>query len=449
MALKTSDYLKSQYLDIIGNKTYNKDKQYNEVYMEFQRDYYLQKLINRKSNGFIKVITGIRRCGKSYLLFNLFKKHLIESGVKSKNIIELSLDDDQSEELLDRKKLGEYIRNKIVDDKMHYLLIDEIQFVEGFEKVLNGLTKIENLDVYVTGSNSKFLSTDILTEFRGRGDEVRVYPLSFKEIKNGIKDLSNSDIWKEMSTFGALPQILNQHTDEQKKTALNTILNKVYIDDIINRNNISKTEYFEKTLNILASSIGSLTNPTKIANTFLSEKYGDISHKTVADYIEYAINAFLIEKAERYDVKGRKYISSPYKYYFTDIGIRNAKLNFRQYEPTHIMENIIYNELLKKGYNVDVGVVIVDEKGKSGVERKRLEVDFIINDNEERYYIQIAYSLAKDGKIEQELNSLKNIKDNFKKIIITFDDIKPYTTDDGIRVVNVFDFLLVDSIKEI
>ena len=417
--------------------------------MEFQRDYYLQKLINRKNNGFIKVITGIRRCGKSYLLFNLFKKHLLESGVKSNNIIELSLDDDQNEELLDRKKLGEYIRSKIVNNERYYLLIDEIQFVDGFEKVLNGLTKIENLDAYVTGSNSKFLSTDILTEFRGRGDEVRVYPLSFKEIKSGMKELSNSDIWKEMSAFGSLPQIVNQPTDDQKKSALNTILKKVYVDDIINRNNISKTEYFEKTLNILASSIGSLINPTKISDTFISEKYGDISHKTIADYIEYAINAFLIEKVERYDVKGRKYISSPYKYYFTDVGIRNAKLNFRQYEPTHIMENIIYNELLKMGYSVDVGVVIVDEKGKTGVERKRLEVDFIINDNEERYYIQIAYSLTKEGKIDQELKSLKNIKDSFKKIIITFDDIKPYTTEYGIRVVNVFDFLLVNSIKNI
>ena len=221
------------------------------------------------------------------------------------------------------------------------------------------------------------------------------------------------------------------------------------MDDIINRNNIAKTEYFEKTLNILASAIGSLTNPSKIADTFVSEKYGDISHKTVADYIEYAINAFLIEKAERYDVKGRKYISSPYKYYFTDIGIRNAKLNFRQYEPTHIMENIIYNELLKMGYSVDVGVVITDENNKKGMERKRLEVDFIINDNEERYYIQSAYSLTEKGKLDQELKSLKNIKDNFKKIVITFDDIKPYTTDDGIRVVNVYDFLSIDSVKKI
>ena len=417
--------------------------------MEFSRDYYIQKLINRKNNGFIKVITGIRRCGKSYLLFNLFKKHLLDSGVKSKYIIELSLDDDQNEELLDKKKLGEFIRGKIIDDKMHYLLIDEIQFVEGFEKVLNGLTKIENLDVYVTGSNSKFLSTDILTEFRGRGDEVRVYPLSFKEIKNGFKNLSNSEIWKEISTFGALPQILKQPTDDQKKAALNTILQKVYIDDIINRNDITKTEYFEKILNILASNIGSLTNPSKISDTFVSEKYGDISHKTVADYIEYAINAFLIEKAERYDVKGRKYISSPYKYYFTDVGIRNAKLNFRQYEPTHIMENIVYNELLKMGYSVDVGVVIIDEKSNRGIERKRLEVDFIINDNEERYYIQIAYLLSDVSKMNQELKSLNNIKDNFKKIIVTFDDIKPYTTDNGIRVVNVYDFLLVDSVKEI
>lgn len=417
--------------------------------MEFQRDCYLQKLINRKNNGLIKVITGIRRCGKSYLLFNLFKKYLIESGVNSKHIIELSLDDDQNEELLDRKKLGEYIRNKINDGKMYYLLIDEIQFVEGFEKVLNGLTKIKNLDMYVTGSNSKFLSTDILTEFRGRGDEVRIYPLSFKEIKNGFQKLSNSEIWKEMSSFGSLPQILNQPTDDQKKTMLNTILKKVYMDDIINRNNINKNEYFEKTLNILASSIGSLTNPRKIADTFVTEKYGDISHKTVADYIEYSINAFLIEKAERYDVKDRKYISSPYKYYFTDIGIRNAKLNFRQYEPTHIMENIVYNELLKMGYSVDVGVVIADEKLKSKVERKRLEVDFVINDNEERYYIQVAYSLSEQSKIDQELKSLRHIKDNFKKVVITFDDIKPYTTEDGIRVVNIYDFLLTDSIKKI
>lgn len=417
--------------------------------MEFQRDYYLQKLINRKNNGFIKVITGIRRCGKSYLLFNLFKKHLIESGINNNNIIEISLDDDQNEELLDRKKLGEYIRGKITNDKNYYLLIDEIQFVDGFEKVLNGLTKIENLDIYVTGSNSKFLSTDILTEFRGRGDEVRIFPLSFKEIKSGIKKLSNSEIWKEISTFGSLPQILKQSTDEQKKAALKTILEKVYVDDIINRNNIVKKEYFEKTINVLASAIGSPISSSKIADTFLSMKYGDISHKTVADYIEYTINAFLIEKAERYDVKGRKYISSPFKYYFTDIGIRNAKLNFRQYEPNHIMENIIYNELLKMGYIVDVGVVIVDEKNKNKIERKRLEVDFVINDNEERYYIQSAYSLLEDGKIDQELKSLKNIKDSFKKILITFDDIKPYTTKEGIRVVNIYDFLLTDSIKQI
>ena len=408
---------------------------------EIKRDIYLNRLIERKENDMIKVITGIRRCGKSYLLFKLYYEYLLSIGVDKSRIIKIELDSDEYEDLTDAKKLGAYIREQIKDDNMYYVFLDEVQFVDGFEKVLNGLNRISNLDIYVTGSNSKFLSTDILTEFRGRGDEVRIYPLNFSEFVSGFKG-SVDDAWNEYFTYGGLPLILSRKTDEQKSKYLNDLFEKVYFADIIERNNLQKDNALEAIVNILASSVGSLTNPTNIANTFESNGIKGVSDKTISLYINYLMEAFLINKAERYDIKGKKYISTPSKYYFSDVGLRNARLNFRQQEENHIMENIIYNELLVRGYNVDVGIVEhnVTENGKNI--RKQLEVDFVCNQGSKRYYIQSAFAIPDEQKMEQEKNSLVRIGDSFKKIIVVKDNLKLWRTEEGILVIGIQEFLL-------
>ncbi len=402
-----------------------------------ERNDYLNKIIARRENGLIKVLTGIRRCGKSYMLNIIFYNYLIESGVKDDHIIKLALDREENKKYHNSKLLNEYIFSKIIDSDMYYVLIDEIQLTEGFEFVLNGLLYEKNIDVYVTGSNSRFLSSDIITEFRGRSDEVRIYPLSFAEFVNAF-DGDRYEAWNEYVTYGGMPLILKQRTDEQKSKYLTSLYDLTYKKDIVDRNNIDKPDVLDTLINILASSVGSLTNPQKIYNTFVSNGITDISKNTIISYIDYLLDAFLIEKAERYDVKGKKYIQTPQKYYFADIGLRNAKLNFRQQEENHLMENIIYNELLIRGYNVDVGVV----ETREGNNRKQLEVDFVCNQGNRRYYIQSALNLDTPEKTLQETKSLNNIGDSFKKIIVVKDNIKLWRNDDGILIIGIQEFLL-------
>lgn len=402
-----------------------------------ERNDYLNKIIARKENGLIKVLTGIKRCGKSYMLNIIFYNYLIESGVKDDHIIKLALDREENKKYHNSKLLNEYIFSKIIDSDMYYVLIDEIQLTEGFEFVLNGLLYEKNIDVYVTGSNSRFLSSDIITEFRGRSDEVRIYPLSFAEFVNAF-DGDRYEAWNEYVTYGGMPLILKQRTDEQKSKYLTSLYDLTYKKDIVDRNNIDKPDVLDTLINILASSVGSLTNPQKIYNTFVSNGITDISKNTIISYIDYLLDAFLIEKAERYDVKGKKYIQTPQKYYFADIGLRNAKLNFRQQEENHLMENIIYNELLIRGYNVDVGVV----ETREGNNRKQLEVDFVCNQGNRRYYIQSALNLDTPEKTLQETKSLNNIGDSFKKIIVVKDNIKLWRNDDGILIIGIQEFLL-------
>lgn len=410
--------------------------------MVIQRDFYLNKLIERKKNGAIKIITGLRRSGKSYLLFNLYHQHLLSSGIAPNRIIRIALDDEANEHLLDRQELGSYIRSLVIDENDYYIFLDEVQMVEQFEKVLNGLNRMPNLDIYVTGSNSKFLSTDILTEFRGRGDEVRVFPLSFSEYSSAFQG-SNQEAWKEYFTYGGLPEILARKSDESKSGYLKTLMAKTYLTDVIERNGVGDSAMMEALLDVLASSTGSLTNPNKIANTFKSKGNSTANDKTIRSYIGYLMDAFIIDRATRYDVKGRKYIGSPYKYYFTDVGLRNARLNFRQQEEAHIMENIIYNELLIRGFNVDVGLVEVIGKDKDGKSvRKKHEIDFICNKGSQRLYIQSAFNIHSEEKRMQEEASLRYTEDSFQKIIIIKDDIKPWHNDTGILTMGMMDFLL-------
>lgn len=415
--------------------------------MIIERQYYMNKLIERRNNGLVKVITGIRRCGKSFLLFNLYYNYLLSIGVKDEQIIRVALDDDINEHLHDRKELSKYLRSLINDSENLYIFLDEIQFVEGFEKVLNGINQFSNVDVYVTGSNSKFLSTDILTEFRGRGDEIRIYPLSFSEFLSAYKG-SKEEAWNEYFTYGGLPLILNRYTDETKSNYLKDILKKTYISDVVERNNLRGEEELDTLLSILASATGSLTNPSNIAKTFNSKGYKSISNRTISQYIDHLMDAFIIHKVNRYDVKGRKYIGSPFKYYFTDIGLRNAQLNFRQQEENHIMENIIYNELLIRGYNVDVGVVEVIDKENTKSIRRRYEIDFVCNQGSKRYYIQSAFEIPSQEKREQEEMSLRRIDDTFKKVIIVKGSIKPWYNDQGILTIGLLDFLMDTSILD-
>lgn len=404
---------------------------------EIKRDVYLNKLISRKENGLIKVITGIRRCGKSYLLDPLFKNHLLESNVKEDHIIKLELDKEENKIFRDSHELNEYIKSQIKDKNMYYILLDEIQMVEGFESVLNSFLYERNLDVYVTGSNSKFLSSDIITEFRGRGDEIKVFPLSFSEYIESFKG-DKQDAWNEYVLYGGLPLILSKKTDEEKSKYLKDLFDQTYIKDIIERNNIQRVDILDSIINILASSVGSLTNPKKIYDTFVSNGEKEISSNTVNSYIKYIEDSFIVNKSDRYDVKGKKYIQTPQKYYFSDIGLRNARLNFRQQEENHIMENIIYNELLLRGYNVDVGVVELRE----GNQRKQLEVDFVCNLGNKRYYVQSALNLDTREKTIQEERPLMNINDNFKKIIVVKDNMKHWMTEEGILVIGIQEFLL-------
>lgn len=405
---------------------------------EIKRDVYLNKLISRKENGLIKIITGIRRCGKSYLLDPLFKNYLLESGVKEDHIIKLELDKEENKKFRDSHELNEYIKSLIKDKNMYYILLDEIQMVGGFESVLNSFLYERNLDVYVTGSNSKFLSSDIITEFRGRGDEIKVFPLSFSEYIESFKG-DKQDAWNEFVLYGGLPLIFSKKTDEEKSKYLKDLFDQTYIKDIIERNNIQRVDILDSIINILASSVGSLTNPQKMFNTFISNGEKEISLNTINSYIKYIEDSFIVNKSERYDVKGKKYIQTPQKYYFSDIGLRNARLNFRQQEENHIMENIIYNELIIRGYNVDVGVVEVRDENKN---RKQLEVDFVCNLGNKRYYVQSALNLDTREKTIQEERPLMNINDNFKKIIVVKDNMKHWMTEEGILVIGIQEFLL-------
>ena len=416
--------------------------------MEIRRDSYLEQLKQRKNNGMIKIITGIRRCGKSFLLFVLYKKYLLGSGVDQDHIIEIALDGIENEELRDPKKCYRYIKDAMKDDGMYYLLLDEVQFMPRFEEVLNSLLHISNIDVYVTGSNSKFLSSDIVTEFRGRGDELRIYPLSFAEFF-GAYDGDYDDAWNEYMVYGGLPQVAQFSVERQKAEYLKNIFTNVYIKDVVERNKIQNVDEIGTLVDILASAIGAPTNPTRISNTFKSERGINYSNKTISKHIDYLAEAFLISKAARYDIKGRKYVGANLKYYFSDIGLRNARLNFRQQEPTHIMENIVYNELLVRGYNVDVGIVEVLAKNNEGRRvHRQLEVDFVVNQGSQRYYIQVAFDMTSEEKQTQELNSLRNIPDSFKKIIIVNGTKKPWRNDEGFVIMGMKYFLLnVDSLE--
>ncbi len=410
--------------------------------MEIKRDYYLQQLVSKRQNGMIKIVTGLRRSGKSYLLFRLFYEELKKQGVDENHIIKIPLDDLEYYEYRDKISLYKYIKSKIIDTQIYYCMLDEIQLVDGFEEVLNSLLHIPNIDVYVTGSNSRFLVKDVITEFRGRGDEIRVYPLSFKEFFSTRNDDFNS-AWTDYFTYGGLPLVATMTSHKEKSEYLFNLISKVYLTDVIDRYKIRNTAEFEDLLNVVASSIGSLTNPVKIENTFKTIKKSTITNKTITSYLEYLEDAFLIQTVQRFDIKGRKYIGANKKYYFTDTGLRNAKLNFRQLEETHLMENLIYNELRIRGYNVDVGVVEYNSKDKNGKSLKtQLECDFVANQGNCRIYIQSALNIPNSEKLQQEENSLLRISDSFKKVIIQKEKIVPHYNDNGIYITCLEDFLL-------
>lgn len=410
--------------------------------MDIKRQQYLDQLIASQRNGLIKIITGIRRCGKSYLLFKLFHEYLNSQGISDDHIIEVALDDRTNKELRDPDNLLKYIKEQITDKNLYYIMLDEVQMVEEFTDVLNSLLHISNADVYVTGSNSHFLSTDVVTEFRGRGDEIHLFPLSFSEYCEGYKGTIDN-AWKDYYTYGGLPLILTLDTDKKKEDYLNNLYKSVYLVDVLERHKIKNMGEFDELLRIIASSIGAPCNPTKLANTFKSVKNVAIHHQTINKYLGFLEDAFLVEKSIRYNIKVKKYINTLAKYYFSDLGIRNALLGFRQQEETHIMENIIYNELRTRGYHVDVGMVEVREPDKSGkLFRKQLEVDFVVNQGSQRYYIQSAFAMPTLEKEAQESASLLRIKDSFKKIIIVKDDIKPKRNEDGILTIGLKDFLL-------
>lgn len=424
--------------------------------MEISRDFYLEKLIKRKNNGLIKVVTGIRRCGKSFLLNNLFYHHLLESGVDTDHIIRFAFDSADDLHLIgesliqmnkekrgaDPEKFTAYIRAKVANDGMYYLLLDEIQMLDCFEAVLNGYLRKENMDIFVTGSNAKLLSKDIATEFAGRGDEIHMYPLSFSEfmsVYHGDKYAGLS----EYMLYGGIPLVVLRDNANDKAAALENLFGEIYIRDICRRNRVRNIGELEDLLNILSSAIGSLTNPEKLKNTFKTAKKSRITSATIQKYLTFFEDSFLIESAQRYDIRGKAYIETPKKYYFSDLGLRNARINFRQFEQTHSMENVIYNELRMRGYHVDVGVVPIAEKDAEGkVTRKQLEVDFVCNLGSSRYYIQSAYSLPDEAKRTQEIRPFRKIDDSFKKIIVTKDVVPPYYDEYGILTLNIYDFLL-------
>ena len=420
-----------------------------------KRDSYLQKIIDRKENGLIKVITGIRRCGKSFLLFNLFYDYLIDSGVKPEQIITIALDDDQFVQYRDPAVLSEYIRSKIIGSETYYILIDEVQYAIAKEElknpesirlynVLNGLMRLRNVDIYVTGSNSKMLTKDVLTVFRGRGDEIRVYPISFREYYSSVGG-DKSEAYEEYALYGGMPLVLSRKTDADKMAYLQSLFTEVYFKDIAERYDIALTDVLAELTDDLCSAIGSLTNASKIANTLRTVKGVSVSSTTISNYLGYLTESFLFSNAKRYDVKGKKYFEYPSKFYCADIGLRNARLNFRQQEETHIMENIIYNEMLCRGYSVDVGVVEIREKNGEKKVRKQCEIDFVVNHGAKKYYIQSALSVSDPEKMETELRPLKNTKDFFKKIIISKSSMKPWTDEDGILHLGLYEFLLNEN----
>ena len=411
------------------------------INMRINRDYYLNKLIEAQNDGLIKVVTGIRRCGKSYLLNTLFYEYLLNNNIAEDHIISVALDDSDNEHLLIPQNLSTFVKEKIVDEKKYYVILDEVQKCENFEGVLNGLLRIPNIDIYVTGSNSKFLSSDIITEFRGRGEEIRIYPLSYSEFMS-VYEGDKLDGWVEYITYGGLPLVVSMTSDERKMAYLKEQQKNVYVNDVIERNNIKNDNELVSLINIISSNIGSLTNPKKLSDTFQSTAGINIDHKTISSYLKYLEEAFIIEKAERYDVKGKKYISTPNKYYFSDLGLRNSFINFRQHEETHIMENVIYLELKRRGYNVDVGLIELKEKKKNEFTYKQLEVDFVANKGNNKIYIQSAFSMPNEEKINQEERPLLKINDSFKKIIIVKDYIKRTRTENGIITMSIFDFLL-------
>lgn len=413
--------------------------------MEIKRNRYLNTLISKKHNGLIKVITGMRRCGKSYLLFTLFKEHLLSDGIDEDHIIEIAFDAFENKKYRDPDVLYPYLKEQIKDDAMYYVLLDEVQLLGEFESILNSLIRMKNVDVYVTGSNARFLSKDVITEFRGRGDEVHMYPLSFAEFMS-VYPGTKQDGWNEYMLYGGIPLVLEFTTPDQKITFLKSLFEETYISDIVGRHNIRNKAELEELLNILSSAIGSLTNPQKLSATFQTVKKKKISNSTIKRYINYLCDSFLIDSAIRYDVKGRKYIDTPVKYYFTDMGLRNARLNFRQIEETHSMENIIFNELKMRGFNVDVGVIMQYETNEKGSNiRKQLEIDFVCNQGSKRYYIQSAYAIPDQAKMEQEQRSLMLTGDFFKRMIITKDTPAPYYNESGVLIMNVYDFLLNEN----
>ena len=413
--------------------------------MEIKRSIYLDRLIRREKNGLIKVVTGVRRCGKSYLLFNLFHSYLLDKGVQENHIIEIALDDRSNKELRDPDNMLRYVKERIVDSDTYYIILDEVQLLAEFEDVLNSLMHIRNADIYVTGSNSKFLSSDLVTEFRGRGDEIRIYPLSFREYCS-VYEGSADEAWDDYFTYGGLPLILSRETPEEKAEYLMSLFQKVYISDIVDRHKVRNHEELDELVDILASAVGSLTNPLKLANTFKTIKKKAISDKTLKKYMDYLMDAFLVSRAVRYDIKGRKYIGSPAKFYFEDVGLRNARLNFWQMEENHIMENIIYNELRIRGYHVDVG--IVEQFGKNSENKtmkKQLEVDFVVTRGSEKYYIQSAFAMTTPEKQMQEERPLNAIGDSFKKIIVVRDNIKIRRNEMGIVTIGIRNFLLDEN----
>lgn len=410
--------------------------------MEIKRDHYLEQLISKMHNGLVKVVTGMRRCGKSYLLFNIFKEHLISEGIDKNHIIEISFDTFESKKFCDPNVLYPHLKESIKDEKMYYILLDEVQLLSDFEAVLNSLIRMKNVDVYVTGSNARFLSKDVITEFRGRGDEIHMYPLSFAEFMS-VYQGEKLDGWNEYMLYGGIPLVLNISSPEQKVAFLKSLFEETYISDIIGRHNVRNKAELEDLLNIISSAIGSLTNPEKLSKTFKSVKNKNISSNTIKRYIEYLSDSFLIDTAFRYDIKGRKYIGSPVKYYFNDMGLRNARLNFRQIEETHSMENIIFNELKIRGFNVDVGVIVQNGKDENGSSiRKQFEIDFVCNKASKRYYIQSAYAIPDEAKLMQEQRPLMLTGDFFKRIIITRDTPVPHYNESGILNMSIYDFLL-------
>ena len=417
--------------------------------MDIKRDKYLNDLINRMHNGMIKVVTGIRRCGKSYLLFHIFKNYLLEKGIPESHMIMIELDQRKNKKYRDPDAILDYIESRISDDEPYYIILDEVQMLNEFEEVLNSLLHISNVDVYVTGSNSKFLSKDVITEFRGRGDEIHIYPLTFKEFMEAYEgDIYHG--WAEYVVYGGLPLTVTMKTEEQKIHYLTNLFQETYLKDIMERHRIEKTQELEDLVNILASAIGSLTNPPKIEATFKSVIQSAISLNTIRQYLEYLEDAFIINKANRYDVKGRKYIGTPLKYYFEDVGLRNARLGFRQIEETHLMENIIYNELRSRGYSVDVGMVEKRGKDAEGKEYKnQLEIDFVANLGSKRYYVQSAFSMPTEEKRVQEKASLINVNDSFKKIIVVKDVVNVTRDEAGITTMSIYDFLLKENSLEL